>query len=400
VPNALPTLGTIGVAEASWALERAPHKAIGRLRSAPTGVSEEGWEAVVALAGRRDAQESTGVPATLVRLATGGPDGRRDVTRSGLRGVLSEEAALLYEKLVTTGGLSLADHPGLSGSPAARELIDRGFARERHIGAALLVAVEPVRAIDNAILVRQRQILDQYQSLLKLRDEMTSLQQLYASASRLAEEPTDLVQVITDRQEISALSVELSLSAQQDVLSLETEHFTRSPDPRSARALPADLVARGVRFRNIYSRAVLELDGAKEMLRASIAAGWHCRIYPSMPMKMVLVDEQAALLPLGRTGMEGAMLVRAPVVVAALRGYFELLWSRAVPVEGESADLSAEQGSVLRLVLTGMTDAAIARHLGVSERTVRRHVGTLLDRFGVTNRVALAAAAVREGLVD
>lgn len=117
-------------------------------------------------------------------------------------------------------------------------------------------------------------------------------------------------------------------------------------------------------------------------------------------MKMVLVDEQAALLPLGRTGMEGAMLVRAPVVVAALRGYFELLWSRAVPVEGESADLSAEQGSVLRLVLTGMTDAAIARHLGVSERTVRRHVGTLLDRFGVTNRVALAAAAVREGLVD
>jgi DNA-binding CsgD family transcriptional regulator len=314
--------------------------------------------------------------------------------------VLSEQAALLYEKLVATGGLSLADHPELSGSPAARELIDRGFARERHVGAALLVPVEPIRAIDNAILVRQRQILDQYQGLLKLRDEMTSLQQLYASTSRVADEPTDLVRVLTDRREIGALSVELSLSAQQDVLSLETEHFSRAPDPRSARALPADLVARGVRFRNIYSRPALEIEGARQMLQASIAAGWQCRIYPSMPMKMVLVDERAALLPLGPTGMEGAMLVRAPVVVAALRAYFELLWSRAVPVDGGPTDLTAEQGSVLRLVLTGMTDAAIARHLSVSERTVRRHIGTLLHRFGVTNRVALAAAAVREGVVD
>ncbi|GIF64288.1 transcriptional regulator [Asanoa ishikariensis] len=314
--------------------------------------------------------------------------------------MLSEPAALLYEKLIATGGLSLTDNPELTGLPESRELIDKAFARERHVGVAVLVAVEPIRAIDNAILVRQRQILDQYQGLLKLRDEMTSLQQLYASTSRLAEEPTDLVRVITDRQEIGALSVELSLSAQQDVLSLETEHFTRAPDPRSVRALPADLVARGVRFRNIYSRAAMEIDGARQMLNASIAAGWLCRVYPSMPMKMVLVDERAALLPLGRTGMEGAILIQAPVVVAALRGYFELLWSRAVPVEGGPADLSSEQGSVLRLVLTGMTDAAIARHLGVSERTVRRHVGALLTRFGVTNRVALAVAAVREGAAD
>jgi DNA-binding CsgD family transcriptional regulator len=159
-------------------------------------------------------------------------------------------------------------------------------------------------------------------------------------------------------------------------------------------------VARGVRFRNVYSRAALEVDGAVEMLQLSTEAGWSCRVYPELPMKMVLVDDRAALLPLGPTGMEGALLVRAPVIVAALRGYFELLWAASVPVEGEAAKLPPELDQVLRLILTGMTDAAIARHLGISERTVRRHVGALQEALHANNRVTLAAAAVREGWVD
>jgi DNA-binding CsgD family transcriptional regulator len=279
-------------------------------------------------------------------------------------------------------------------------LIDKGFARERYVDLPRLVPVEPIRAVDNAILTKQRQILDQYQSLLRLRDEMQALQQVYRSAALPTEDPRDLVQIITDRDEIGALSVELCLSAQHDVASLETEHFTKPPDPRSARALPAEVVERGVRFRNIYTRAALEVPGAADMLRTSQEAGWQCRVYPHLPMKLVLVDERAALLPVGPTGMEGAVLVRAPVITSTLRTYFELLWSRAVSVDGSPAKIPPEQDQVLRLVLTGMTDGAIARNMGVSERTVRRHVQALLEALGATNRVTLAVAAVREGWVD
>jgi DNA-binding CsgD family transcriptional regulator len=316
-----------------------------------------------------------------------------------LVGVLSEPAAMLYEELVSTGGLSLAERPEVAGSEIVRELIDKGFARERYVGGASLIPVEPARAIDNAILVRQRQILDQYQMLLKLRDEMRSLQGTYLSSGAAAADPHELVRLLTDPKEIGSLSVELSLSAEQDVLSLETAHFTRPPDPRSIRALPAEVIERGVQFRNIYARALLEIAGASEIVRMSTEAGWQCRVYPHVPMKMVIVDERLALLPLGPTGMEGAILVHARPIVAALRDYFELLWARAVPLDGHPAKLAAEQQQVLGLVLTGMTDAAIARHLGVSERTVRRHVGALLRRCGVDNRVSLAATAVREGWV-
>ncbi len=319
--------------------------------------------------------------------------------RTGLTSVLSESAAKLYERLIVSGGLSLVEHPDLSGTHEARELIDKGFARERYVELPRLVPVEPIRAVDNAILTKQRQILDQYQSLLRLRDEMRTLQQDYLSAA-VPEEPHDLVRVITDREEIGALSVELCLSAQHDVASLETEHFTRPPDPRSARSLPAEVLERGVSFRNIYSRAALEVPGAAEMLRKSQETGWLCRVYPDLPMKLVVVDDRAALLPLGPTGMEGAVLVRAPVIAATLRTYFELLWSRAVSIDGTASKVPPEQDQVLRLVLTGMTDGAIARNLGISERTVRRHVQALLNALGATNRVTLAVAAVREGWVD
>jgi DNA-binding CsgD family transcriptional regulator len=321
--------------------------------------------------------------------------------KTGLAGVLSEPAARLYEQLVGAGQLALAAGSELPRSAAAAELIQKGFARERHIGEPVLVPVEPARAIDNAILVRQQQILDQYQGLLRLRDQMQVLQRSYLSSAVPPAEVAELVTVVTDQREIGALSVEMVLSAQQDVASIETEHFSRPPDPKSARALPADLVERGVRFRNIYSRAVLEqIAGSAQMLRASIASGWDCRVYPELPMKMVVVDQRSALLPLGPTGMEGALLVRAPVIVAALRGYFELLWGRAVPAPGNTARLPPEQDQVLRLVLTGMTDAAIARYLEISERTVRRHVGALQERLGATNRVTLAVAAVRDGWLE
>lgn len=316
-----------------------------------------------------------------------------------LSGVLSAAAAELYQRLAETGGLAPADHPGLEDRPETRELVGKGFARIRYVGTPLLVAVEPARAIDNALIVRQRELLDQVESLIRLRDDASGLRERYRLATP-GEDVDDLVRVLTDRDEIGALSVELALSARSDLASLETEHFSRPPDPRSARPLPADLVARGVRFRNIYSRAALEVEGAREMLRLSVQAGWSSRVHPDVPMKMVLVDDRAALLPLGATGMEGALLVRAPVVVAALRGYFEMLWAAAVPVEGSAVRLPPEQDQVLRLLLTGMTDGAIARHLGISERTVRRHVGALQEALHAGNRVTLAATAVRQGWVD
>jgi hypothetical protein len=48
---------------------------------------------------------------------------------------------------------------------------------------------------------------------------------------------------------------------------------------------------------------------------------------------MKLADHTTALLPLTPAGTAGALVVRAPVIIDALREYFELLWQRATPLK-------------------------------------------------------------------
>jgi hypothetical protein len=43
-------------------------------------------------------------------------------------------------------------------------------------------------------------------------------------------------------------------------------------------------------------------------------------------MKMKLADQTAAMLPLTPSGTAGALVIRALVILAALREYFEMLW--------------------------------------------------------------------------
>jgi DNA-binding CsgD family transcriptional regulator len=55
------------------------------------------------------------------------------------------------------------------------------------------------------------------------------------------------------------------------------------------------------------------------------------------------------------------------------------------------ADLTTREGQVVDLLTTGMTAAAIGRILGISERTVSKHVQNAYDKLGVHDRLLVAA---------
>ncbi|HEV3486570.1 MAG TPA: response regulator transcription factor [Vicinamibacterales bacterium] len=59
--------------------------------------------------------------------------------------------------------------------------------------------------------------------------------------------------------------------------------------------------------------------------------------------------------------------------------------------------LSEREQEVLRLVADGLTDREIGRGLGISPRTVGRHVGSILSKLGVRNR-SEAARRYRDGI--
>jgi DNA-binding CsgD family transcriptional regulator len=55
--------------------------------------------------------------------------------------------------------------------------------------------------------------------------------------------------------------------------------------------------------------------------------------------------------------------------------------------------LSDRESEVLDLVVSGMTNAAAARRLGISERTVREHIARIFLKLRVNSRVEAAVIA-------
>jgi DNA-binding NarL/FixJ family response regulator len=61
-------------------------------------------------------------------------------------------------------------------------------------------------------------------------------------------------------------------------------------------------------------------------------------------------------------------------------------------------ELTDRETQVLRLVADGLTNKQIALRLGISERTVKAHLGSVFQRIGVTDRTQ-AALWARDGLL-
>jgi DNA-binding NarL/FixJ family response regulator len=62
--------------------------------------------------------------------------------------------------------------------------------------------------------------------------------------------------------------------------------------------------------------------------------------------------------------------------------------------------LTRREHEVLTLIANGRSNKRIAFELGISEKTVKTHVGHVLAKLGVTDRTQAALLAVRHGLVD
>ena len=81
---------------------------------------------------------------------------------------------------------------------------------------------------------------------------------------------------------------------------------------------------------------------------------------------------------------------------AALRfGYLEV--AAGGPATGPQ--LTPRQVAVARLVATGLTNAEVARRLGLSQRTVTTHLDHIYERLQIGSRAALARHVAEHGLL-
>lgn len=100
-------------------------------------------------------------------------------------------------------------------------------------------------------------------------------------------------------------------------------------------------------------------------------------------------SEPAQILQVIATVAQGSGLHRSPVMDAAMQ---EKLASDA------SSKLSSRELEIAGLVARGMSNKAIGDELGLSDNTVRNHLGSILEKLGLDNRVQVATFALKHGI--
>ena len=126
-----------------------------------------------------------------------------------------------------------------------------------------------------------------------------------------------------------------------------------------------------------------ELEAPYEAARARVLAARACR---------ELGDEAGARLELDAA----AAALQAIGAAGDLDRIARMRREQAAPGQ---PPLTAREVEVLRLIAAGLTNRGIADRLGISEKTVARHVSNLFVKLGLSSRSAATAYAFRHGLV-
>jgi len=98
-------------------------------------------------------------------------------------------------------------------------------------------------------------------------------------------------------------------------------------------------------------------------------------------------------------GMRHELLLQGIRRVHAGKIYLPTDISRTVNSRSPDDELSAREREVLALMANGNSNRAIAMQLGVTEGTVKCHVGVILSRLGVKDRTQAVLIALRRGFV-
>jgi DNA-binding NarL/FixJ family response regulator len=158
-----------------------------------------------------------------------------------------------------------------------------------------------------------------------------------------------------------------------------------------------DNLHRGVRYRILLTEAVRADPAAVLRLGRLAAAGAELRTVDQVPTDVTVIDRAVALLVHDRAGGDVAM-VGLPGVVDTVVALFDRLWAAGRPLT-DAGELCGRERELLALMSAGYTDESAAARLGVSVRTVRRMMSTIMTRLGARSRFQAGIRAADRGML-
>ncbi|MGW2182062.1 hypothetical protein ACWCXX_29000 [Streptomyces sp. NPDC001732] len=138
-----------------------------------------------------------------------------------------------------------------------------------------------------------------------------------------------------------------------------------------------------------------------------VGRGVELRTIRAVPQAAVVFDRGIGVVVVPGDGLlpPTARPVRDETMVRCLVEMFDLLWESASPFEPDGAGYAEDvvddfQRAIALLMSQGLTDEVVARRLGMSVRTCRRHIAALMDSLGSVSRFQAGVRLAQRLAVD
>ncbi|UUU30035.1 winged helix-turn-helix domain-containing protein [Streptomyces sp. CA-210063] len=193
-----------------------------------------------------------------------------------------------------------------------------------------------------------------------------------------------------------------------DVLAGCTKEFLvarSAPEPMEGAAhRVTDLLQRGIDVRALFHHTARTPPAVRDYARTVTERGARLRTVQCVPGEFAVVDRRLVLLG----HMSGSTcLISEQSIVDHFTRVFEHLWEGgwalpAVITRHPDPARPAEadpKPAILRLLSEGATDEQVARALGLSLRTCRRHIADVMSQVGAVGRFQAGVRTARYGLL-
>ncbi|WP_208030616.1 helix-turn-helix transcriptional regulator [Streptomyces cyanogenus] len=324
---------------------------------------------------------------------------------------MNESAAAAYRHAVVQGRFDrtqVAAALGITESAAAdieETLLSVHLLRRNPSSADTPTPVSPDVAAVSLVGPAEAEIRDLQQQVAQARSGLLALLPDYFE-SRRRRRGTEAFDVIHDRRDLQAVLDDHGARCRSELLTAQPGGSRRAGALEEAQPLAIERLRRGVRLKHLYQHTVRSDPATTDYVRAVTAAGATVRTTDELIDRMIIYDREVVFLPEQQLedGPPGAVVIREPALVAFLCRVYDHIWSGAmpfVPDAQEDPNITDElKRAVVRLMAQGHKDEVVARRLGMSLRTCRRHIAQIMEELDSSSRFQAGVNVMLHGLLD
>jgi sugar-specific transcriptional regulator TrmB len=261
------------------------------------------------------------------------------LTRLGL----TSYEARAYVALLGRDSMTAAETARLAGLPRQRvydvlsSLVEKGLASTRPGRAVKYSATSPEQALEHLLGVHRRQLADLERDTIAVIEELTPAY----LAGQEHTDPLEYIEVLRDRNAINERFAELEAGIKSEILV-----FTKPPYATPVQEHDEGLdIVRTHRARSVYEYSAFDDPAFAAGVRRYIDAGEEARFVPSLPLKLVIIDEQIVMFgiedPVAGRAVLTMIVVEHASLARLLKIAFDAVWETGLTFDQAAEHLVA-----------------------------------------------------------